>query len=195
MDPHIPAEQKELRIPAEMKELHERADKLEREANEIPNKLPQDPDERKIIIAYKLQEASKLREDARKLRPEMDKRCKCLRDQADEKEQKENEMIIQIPSLDPEIAELYKQKIEDIRQEKLQLRKEACRLAAECDEDNEVEGCVDHEEDKVQEDAVDAVCYSTTNPNATDQNSGMTVAYDVFYLTNTKCTSSPNFAH
>ena len=97
----------------------------------------------------------------------MDKRCKCLRDQADEKEQKEDEMIknLQNPSLDPEIAELYKQKIGDIRQEKLQLREEACRLAAECDEDNEDEGRV--EEDN--EDAVDAVYRSTTNPNATAQ--------------------------
>ena len=58
---------KRSHISAEQKELRDRADKLEREAMEMANELPQDPDERKVkedLISHKTQEASKLEERA-----------------------------------------------------------------------------------------------------------------------------------
>ena len=56
---------KHTRTTAEQKLLFERADKLEREAIEMANELPQDPDKRKVkedLISHKTQEASKLEE-------------------------------------------------------------------------------------------------------------------------------------
>ena len=135
---------------AEQKLLFERADKLEREAIEMANELPQDPDKRKVkgdLISHKTQEASKLRDQAARLPQE---RYTDLLEKADQKQHEEDEMIKNLSS-DPQIAKLQKKAIEDIRREKNALRKEAhCRMATDYSED--VDGS---EQDYVQEDASD----------------------------------------
>ena len=128
---------KRYRITAEQEKLLERADKLEREAMEMANELPQDPDERKVkedLISHKTQEASKLRDRAARLPQE---RYKYLLEQADQKQREEDEKIKNLSS-DPQIAKLQKKTIEDIRKEKNALRKEAHRrMATGGEEDNE----------------------------------------------------------
>ena len=129
--PHISAEQKELR---------DRADKLEREAIEMANELPQDPDKRKVkedLISHKTQEASKLEERAVGLPQE---RYTDLLEKADQKQREENEMIKNLSS-DPQIAKLQKEKtIKDTRREKNTLRKEAhCSMATDSGEEDENE--------------------------------------------------------
>ena len=167
--PHISAEQKELR---------DRADKLEREAMEMANELPQDPDERKVkedLISHKTQEASKLEERAVGLPQE---RYTDLLEKADQKQCEENEMIKNLSS-DPQIAKLQKRTIEDIRREKNALRKEAHRrMATDSGEEDENEE-KNEDEDGGEQDHVreyagdreepDATCHTTTNPNTTEQ--------------------------
>ena len=167
---------KRSHISAERKMLYERADKLEREAIEMANELPQDPDKRKVkedLISHKTQEASKLEERAARLPQE---RYTDLLEKADQKQCEENEMIKNLSS-DPQIAKLQKRTIEDIRREKNALRKEAHRRMAtdlgeedENDEKNEDED--GGEQDHIREYAGDGgrpdpTCHSTTNPNTT----------------------------
>ena len=162
---------KRSRITAEQEKLLERADKLEREAIEMANELPQDPDERKVkedLISHKTQEASKLRDRAARLPQE---RYKDLLEQADQKQREEDEKIKNLSS-DPQKAKLEKRSIEDIRKEKNALRKEAHRRMATDDgeEDNEDED--GGEQHYVQEDASgggepEATWHSTANPNTT----------------------------
>ena len=69
--------------------LYETADKLEREAMELANELPRDPDKRKVkddLISHKTLEASKLQEQAARL-PQ--KRYKDLLEKADQKQYEE----------------------------------------------------------------------------------------------------------
>ena len=120
---------KHSRISAERKMLFERADKLEREAIQLANELPQDPDERNVkedLISHKTQEASKLRDQAARLPQE---RYNDLLEKADQKQREEDEMIKNLSS-DSQIAKLQKRTIEDIRGEKNVLRKEAHRRMA-----------------------------------------------------------------
>ena len=162
---------KRYRITAEQEKLLERADKLEREAMEMANELPQDPDERKVkedLISHKTQEASKLRDRAARLPQE---RYKYLLEQADQKQHEEDEKIKNLSS-DPQKAKLEKRSIEDTRKEKNALRKEAHRRMATDDgeEDNEDED--GGEQPHVQEDASgggdpEATWHSTVNPNTT----------------------------
>ena len=158
--------------------LYERADKLGREAIELANELPQDPDKRKVkedLISHKTQEASKLEERAARLPQE---RYKDLLEKADQKQCEENEMIKNLSS-DPQIAKLQKKTIEDIRREKNALRKEAHRrMATDSGEEDENEE-KNEDEDGGEQDHVreyagdreepDATCHSTTNPNTTEQ--------------------------
>ena len=141
---------KHTRIFPEQKLLFERADKLEREAIEMANELPQDPDERNVkedLISHKTQEASKLRDQAERLPQE---RYNDLLEKADQKQREEDEMIKNLSS-DPQIAKLQKKAIEDIRREKNALRKEAHRRMA-TDFGEDVDGS---EQDYVKEDAGD----------------------------------------
>ena len=120
---------KHTRTLARQKLLFERADKLEREAIEMANELPQDPDKRKVkedLISHKTQEASKLEERAVGLPHE---RYNDLLQKADQKQREEDEMIKNLSS-DPQIANLQKRTIEDTRREKNALRKEAHRRMA-----------------------------------------------------------------
>ena len=82
---------KHTHTTAEQKLLYETADKLEREAMEMANELPQDPDKGKMkgdLISHKNQEASKLRDQAARL-PQ--KRYKDLLEKADQKQYEELE--------------------------------------------------------------------------------------------------------
>ena len=127
---------KRYRITAEQEKLLERADKLEREAMEMANELPQDPDEKKVkedLISHKTQEASKLRDRAARLPQE---RYKYLLEQADQKQREEDEKIKNLSS-DPQKAKLQKKTIEDIRKEKNALHKEAHRHMATDGEEDE----------------------------------------------------------
>ena len=167
---------KRPQLSAEQKELRDRADKLEREAIEMANELPQDPDKRKMkedLISHKTQEASKLRDQAARLPQE---RYTDLLEKADQKQREENEMIKNLSS-DPQIAKLQKRTIEDTRREKKALRKEAHRCMAtdsgEKDENEEKNEDEDGgEQDHIREYAgdggePDAKCHSTTNSTRT----------------------------
>ena len=156
-------------IYAKQKKLLERADKSEKEAIKMANKLPKDPDKRKVkesLISHKKQVASDLRDQARKLPDENAKRCKELRDQADQKEQKKNSLL---DNLDPDPTKRKEQlkMIKKLGEEIERLRKAADRMTTDSDEE---EQGGNSEEDIVQEDTsdgVDATCRSTTNPNST----------------------------
>ena len=151
---------KHTRTTAEQKLLFERADKLEREAIEMANELPQDPDKRKVkedLISHKTQEASKLRDQAARLPQE---RYKDLLEKADQKQCEEDEMIKNLSS-DPQIAKLQKKAIEDIRKEKNALRKEAHRRMATDLGEEDVDGS---KQGNVQKDASDG-----REPDATAQ--------------------------
>ena len=127
---------KHTRTAGEQKLLYEKADKLEKEAMEMANELPQDPDEKKVkedLISHKTHEASKLRDRAARLPQE---RYKYLLEQADQKQREEDEKIKNLSS-DPQIAKLQKKTIEDIRKEKNALRKEAHRHMATDGEEDE----------------------------------------------------------
>ena len=139
---------KHTRTTAEQKFLFERADKLEREAIEMANELPQDPDKRKMkedLVSHKTQEASKLRDQAARLPQE---RYTDLLEKADQKQREEDEMIKNLSS-DPQIAKLQKKAIEDIKREKNALRKEAHRRMTTDYGEEDVDGS---EQDHVQED-------------------------------------------
>ena len=149
---------KHTRTTAEQKLLFERADKLEREAIEMANELPQDPDKKKVkedLISHKTQEASKLRDQAARLPQE---RYNDLLEKADQKQREEDEMIKNLSS-DPQIAKLQKKAIEDIRREKNALRKEAHRRMATDYGEEDVDGS---EQDHVQKDASDGEEPDTT---------------------------------
>ena len=161
-------------IYAKQKMLHERADKLEREAIKMANKLPKDPDRRKVkedLISHQKQQASKLRDQAAKLPDENAKRCKELCDQADQKEQEKKNLL---DNLEPQTGDKTKRKkqlktIEKLEKEIERLRKAANRMAIDSgdkkDGDNSEEGNVQED----TSDGVDATCRSTTNPNSTGQ--------------------------
>ena len=161
-------------IYAKQEKLLERADKLDREAMEMANKLPKDPDRRKVkedLISYKKQQASDLRDQAAKLPDENAKRCKELRDQADQKEQEKKRLL---DNLEPQTRDKTKRKeqlkmIKKLEEERECLRKAADRMTIDSGEEKDDGNC---EEDNVQEDTSDggdATCHSTTNPNSTGQ--------------------------
>ena len=161
-------------IYAKQEKLLERADKLDRETMEMANKLPKDPDRRKVkedLISYKKQQASKLRDQAAKLSQDNAKHCKELRDQANQQEQKKNSLL---DNLEPQTGDKTKRKeqlktIKKLEKEIERLRKAADRMTI--DSGQEKDGG-NSEEGNVQEDTCDggdATCRSTTNPNSTGQ--------------------------
>ena len=162
---------KHPRISAEQEKLRGSADKLEREAMEMANELPQDPDKRKVkedLISHKTQEASKLRDQAARLPQE---RYKDLLEQADEKQREEDEKIKNLSS-DPQIAKLEKKSIKDIRKEKNALRKEAHRRMATDESEEDTEDQDGGEQHHVEVDASnggepEATWHSTANPITT----------------------------
>ena len=161
-------------IYAKQEKLLERADKLDREAMEMANKLPKNPDRRIVkesLISYKKQQASDLRDQAAKLPDENAKRYKELRDQANQQEQEKNSLL---DNLEPQTGDKTKRKeqlktIKKLEKEIERLRKAADRMTIDLGEEKDGGNC---EEDNVQDDASygeDATCRSATNPNSTGQ--------------------------
>ena len=161
-------------ISAKQEKLHERADKSEKEAIKMANKLPKNPDKRKVkesLISHQKQQASKFRDQAAKLPDDNAKRCKKLRDQADKKEQKKKSLL---DNLEPQTGDKTKRKeqlkmIKKLGEEIERLRKAADRMTIDSGEEKDGGN---GEEGNVQDDTSDggdAICRSTTNPNSTGQ--------------------------
>ena len=123
---------KRTHITAEQKALCKRADKLDKDANNLRKNLPRDPGEREVtngIISRKMDEAKELRAQAASLRQE---RYNEYLDKANKKESEEIDMIQNLSS-DPEKAKLEKQVLKDKRKAKKCFRKKACRCIPDSD--------------------------------------------------------------
>ena len=128
---------KRTHITAEQKALYKRADKLDKDANNLRKNLPRDPGEREVtngIISRKMDEAKELRAQAASLQQVL---YNDYLDKADQKESEEIDMIQNLSS-DPEKAKLEKKVLKDKRKAKKCFRKKACRCMPDSDAKEDV---------------------------------------------------------